>query len=84
MKNLFGEERKKLYVAYHKASKIFHDKITPKLPANIQAELKKCKTFSYAVLGNTPKVILTVNASEYDITQYWEPIESIFDVYDYE
>ena len=78
------EAQDKLIAAYFKSSDIFHDTITPKLPADIQAELKTCETFSYATIGgDDPKIILTVNGKEFDITQYWEPIPTIFDVYEY-
>jgi hypothetical protein len=71
----------KLRKAHRESSRIFHEKITPKLPKEIQQELANCQTFSYRWEGKPVKIILSVNGKEFDITEWYEPIETIFDVY---
>ena len=72
-----------LIKAYAKASNLFHEKITPNLPEEIQKELELCESFSCMSVGKKPNVILSVNGKEFDITEWYVPGITIFDVYEY-
>lgn len=70
--------------AHVESNKQFHEKIVPNLPAEIQNELSKVQNFSYRWEGNPTKVILSANGKEFDITEWYVPGITIFDVYEHE
>lgn len=69
--------------AYLESSRLFHENVTPNLPEDIQKELRECQTFSYSWEGKE-KVMLSVNGKRFDITQWYVPGQTIFDVYEYD
>ena len=69
--------------AFMESSKLFHENVTPNLPTEIKREVESCKTtFSYSTEGKIVK--LHVNGKTFDITEWYVPSQTIFDVYDKE
>lgn len=73
---------KKFKDAFEKSTKLFHQHITPNLPDEIQDELKSCSTFSY--WWENKQVFMNVNGKIFDITKWYVPNLTIFDVYEHQ
>jgi len=72
----------KLHNAYMKSTNLFHQKVTPNLPIEIQEHINKCETLSIYTEGKEHKVMLDVNNEVFDITEWYVPNITIFDVYE--
>lgn len=70
---------KELSRAYKESTESFYKNIVPSLCKEAQDELFNCESSTIRMEGKDPRVILTVNGKEFDITDDYKPGHTIFD-----
>lgn len=71
--------------AHDEANRLFYNNVVPKLPVDMQEELRIANGYVITWEGESPvKIMLSVNEKRFDMTEWYVPGQTIFDVYEHE